>query len=145
MFIIIVLLMAKVSFADTKESLSLLPLTMNIDMEPGCACSVMDSKEQTFVNSGINTSDPATIKINGDRIKLNPVNPPKLNTKPKIGDKITEVYSNKDYKLILDKEISFLCSPTDEGCEVTRYKVNLELKKGKKSIKMPNLKGDCGC
>jgi hypothetical protein len=130
----------------------------------GCGCSVMDAKGHLLIASelgslidekGVEHWPPVFIKIAGQRHELKWVSSTHPSTIQKQGvrvtingrrgDRFSRVYEGKDIRLTLNYKTTFVCSPKDESCEVTRYAVDATLMIKGQTHRLTGLKGECGC
>lgn len=134
------------SFDSTR--LSLEQLELDTDFEGGCGCSVGTGRGNNFrtlVFSQLELKAPALVKVDGSLRQLLWVSSTEKDGRPRVGDRFVKVYSDGELRLTLQHRTTFVCAENDEGCEVTRYRVNATLEKDRQRIVMKNLYGDCGC
>lgn len=115
------------------------------DFGGGCGCSVWRGSDETLVWSELGEKEPAVVRVDGTRKELRWISSTERSGTPRLGDRFQRVYSDGSLKLTLRYVTTFVCSAGDEGCEVTRYRVNTLLEQGTARSQLRNLKGDCGC
>lgn len=135
---------ASASLAQSKNP-SLDPLVIEKDFEAGCSCSVTNAKNEFLVVSDLQDKAPATVRLNGQKIKLKWLSSTEKTGKPKVGDIFNRVYADGITQLKINYKTTSVCGADDESCEVTSYSVDTILHHGKKKSELSGLKGDCGC
>lgn len=122
-------------------------LKLQRDFEGGCGCSVWtgNAENNTLVWSELADKAPAVVKVDGQRRELKFVSSTEKPGNARLGDRFRRVYASNQLRLTLDYVTTFVCGAQDEGCEVTRYRVNSLLEKQGARSQLRNLKGDCGC
>ncbi len=117
-------------------------LSLGSDFEGGCGCSAYRG-DDVFFFSGPEDRAQLIAKIDGRLRKLNFVSSTE-DSSPAVGDRFTKIYKDSRYRVSLDHKTTFVCAPSDEGCEVTRYDLKVNVKRGRESSRF-SFKGDCGC
>ncbi len=116
----------------------------------GCSCSVQtlneakkpDSQKYLFLHE---YGNDAWMNINGKDTKLTRVKSTEdEDVEYKVGRRFYEEYSAKGIKVRVDYLTTWICSPDDEGCEVTKYDITITVTKGDDS-KIVKATGVCGC
>jgi hypothetical protein len=114
----------------------------------GCGCSFQTPTEAKKKNStkylfssGLETSSPAFMNIDGKDVRLKRVkSTEKVYKKPKVGDRFYEVYQAKGLKVRIDY-VDTTSRLRDEGRD---YNLTITVTKGKQK-KVITAKGGCGC
>jgi len=131
--------------AKKPKPLRLETLEQNKDFESGCACNVLDAKGRFLAVSALEETAPVIVRFDGKKRQLPWVSSSRKAGPAKKGDKFNKMYADGSTKLTLGLVTTFVCGPSDESCEVTRYAVDLVLEDGARKARIASLKGDCGC
>jgi hypothetical protein len=141
---------------DSADRQMILPTTVQTkirlgfikNMESGCGCAFgrnqSDMDKDRYIYSDMLTDGSPYINVNGKNLKLTPVASSKLAKKLRVGNHSWETYTAGELKIRLDKTVTWVCPPKDEGCETTVYKVVLTIS-GKGQTVTEHLIGSCGC
>lgn len=115
------------------------------DIEIGCGCAVLNQRDDYLVFSQPEHDAPATVRIDGQKRSLRWVSSNEGSGAPKLGDTFYRSYRDGSTKMRINYKTNFVCGPSDDSCEVTRYKVDILLQQGARRNHLYNLKGECGC
>jgi hypothetical protein len=112
-----------------------------------CGCSlslnIPDEVERRYVFVR-DEGEPAYINLDGNNLKLEPVDSSERKVPEKVGDRSWETFVAGDVKARIDWTVRRVCDPKDEGCEVTYYRAILTVTRKTQKITVKTI-GLCGC
>ena len=115
----------------------------DLDCGEAYAYTLKDLRNRRFIFAE-GMDEPASINVNGNNIKLHPVDSSEGKGKEKIGRRSWKTYTAGYLKVRLDKVVTKICDPTDESCEVIYYKVVMTVTRKSQKI-IVKLTGFEGC
>lgn len=149
-FTLIILLFSPISANAKKIELPKFEfLNEGVDFKENCGCifKTSDGKYLGFAEPTAENDPPILIKQSDKLLKIRCTKTTESKLQrysPKIGDQFIRTYKDHSYSLELFFKITRVCD-NDRTCESTDYDVTAKLTKDKKSVKLENIKGVCGC